>query len=211
MGCVFCDINSPNSDISTLSHNRRILDVPSFYAVAARGQLCRGYSLICSKRHLHNMALHTDQQWEELSEVKNRFRSAASALYGCQPLFFEHGDACNGTRGGSCISHAHLHVVPLPLYSAPSMLIKHNAIHFSDEFTAHQYLRENSPYFYLELSNKEIYVLNSDFLPCQFGRQLVCYEFGLLSHWDWRKKLDSEQMIQTIEDYISYFNAHKNC
>lgn len=207
MSCVFCEIGTPNSELSLLPHNEHIIDTNSFYAIAGRGQICNGYAIICTRKHMYNTSLLEEKQLQELSTLKKVFRALSFNLYGCQPVFFEHGDANDCTRGGSCISHAHLHVLPMPLYRVPQILLNNSAVHFSDEVSAYRYMKKNSPYFLLELSNENIYVLKSRFLPCQFGRQLLCKELNLDSNWDWRTELDGDKMIHTINDYKSHLST----
>lgn len=195
--CVFCEIEGSNhiEDV----YNSHIIDTPNFYVVAGRGQICEGYMIICARQHIFNMSLLGGEEWEELLKLKKRIVQLVKAIYKCTPLFFEHGDADCNNRGGSCISHAHIHVVPLTLLKVPEMLHKFRLYHFRSIYKWKDYAVKHSPYFYLELSNGQITMIQERNLPCQFGRQLLVSEMALPVNWDWRNTLDEDKMMRTIE------------
>lgn len=196
--CIFCEIE--DGDKIKEEYNRHIIDTQHFFVVAGRGQICDGYMIICARRHLFNMSLLEEKEWADLLQLKCRIRQMAKKIYGCDPLFFEHGDADCTNRGGSCISHAHIHVVPLSLVKVPQMLCKFSAFYFdsADEWKCFASL--HSPYFTLELSDGKIIMIHETNLPCQFGRQLLVTEMNLSVEWDWRRVLDVDKMKKTIAE-----------
>lgn len=204
--CIFCSINERTDSLE--DHNTHIMDTPHFYVVAGRGQICEGYIIICARKHIFNMALLRQEEWMELRLLKKDIVKMVKEIYHCNPVFFEHGDADCQNRGGSCISHAHIHVVPLTLTKAPEMLYKFHLYHFEEADEWKNFASTHSPYFYLELSNGHIYMLNEANLPCQFGRQLLVKEMELPVNWDWRAVSDEGKMKETIAQYISFISSH---
>jgi Diadenosine tetraphosphate (Ap4A) hydrolase and other HIT family hydrolases len=209
--CIFCEIE--NSTQIQNDYNTHIIDTPHFYVVAGRGQICEGYMIICARQHIYNMSLLSKEKWEELLYLKKKISKMTEAIYKCRPLFFEHGDADCHNRGGSCISHAHIHVVPLALAKEPEMLHKFPLYCFDDPNKWKDFAISHSPYFYLELANGKIFMINETNLPCQFGRQLLVLELKLPVNWDWRSTTDEDKMRETIAKCVEYRNPFKasNC
>lgn len=200
--CIFCEIEDGNRVKG--DYNRHIIDTQHFFVVAGRGQICDGYMIICARKHLFNMSLLEEEEWAELMRLKSRIRRMVKEIYGCDPLFFEHGDADCTNRGGSCISHAHIHVVPLTLKKVPQMLHKFSLFYFDSPDEWKHFAVLHSPYFTLELSDGKIIMIHETNLPCQFGRQLLVTELGLPVEWDWRKGLDAGRMRRTIEECVQW-------
>jgi len=198
--CVFCEIAS---GFSNNSCDLPILTTPSFFVIAGRGQICSGYLIICSKDHKANMATGSGNKWAELSVLKSLLRILVAEIYVCEPWFFEHGDYSCDKTAGSCIKHAHIHMLPLPLNRLPQFMLKFELTSFIDgcSIESKNKLKSMAPYFYLELSDKRSFAVNAEGFPCQFGRQLAVREFGLEASWDWRNAKDSVEMENCIARY----------
>lgn len=195
--CIFCKISNGADE----EYNRHVLDTENFFVIAGRGQFCKGYLLICPRRHVYNLGCLSEKEWKELSRVKQILKNKIKQTFGVMPVFFEHGDLDEQNRGGSCIDHAHLHVVPLELKQIPEFLKKFDLYRYNNSDLAKVNLDREKAYFYIETSTGEVAIIYSQFLPCQFGRQLLVKEFGLDIDWDWRKKEDREEMLETIKLY----------
>lgn len=196
--CILCNIccNEQN-----LEYDKHIIDTENFFVLAAMGQMCEGYLLICCREHINNMTLLNPAQWDELKMLKERIRRLVFNTYKHQAVMFEHGDASNTIKGGSCITHAHIHVVPVSINSHPEFLNQFELEFFSEYDDFKNAYRGKAPYFYLELSNRQIIAFQEYGLPCQFGRQLIHKESGLKEHWDWRINPTKEKMLLTIAKY----------
>lgn len=205
-GCIFCDIAL---GLNESPCNSPILITPSFFVVAGRGQICSGYLIICSKDHKLNMAAVSGSEWMELSAIKSLLRILVADVYGCEPWFFEHGDYSYDKSAGSCIKHAHVHILPLQLSHLPHFISKLELTSFidCDNIETRNKLMSMAPYFYLELSDKRSFAVNAEGFPCQFGRQLAVREFGLETSWDWRNVEDSVEMEQCIAKYKWRLNS----
>lgn len=198
--CIICNVLSE----PIKGCDKHILDTDNFFVVAGKGQLCKGYSIICTKKHLLNLTELNDFEKEELKAIKNSITSVTNELFGYSPIYFEHGDVEDSLNGG-CIKHAHIHVIPLKLMHIPSHLIDNGGRIFDNEDEAQVFMRENRPYFYIENSAKEICVLNSNYFQHQYGRMLLVKELNLEIDWDWRnysygksKIIDEQNMMMTI-------------
>ena len=196
--CKFCDIVSRKN---TETYNSPIIETTSFIVIAGMGQICDGYLNICAKRHVVNLACLGDDESFELKQLKNSVSALAFSAYKIFPWFFEHGDATEWIKGGGCISHAHMHVIPLPLTSLPRFLHKFDMIDLSHNTNYKNQLRTMAPYFFIELADGSKYATTQIGLPCQFGRQLVINEYGIKKKWDWRIYPTIDEMHVCIERY----------
>lgn len=193
--CIFCKIGEKPE----LESDKHILDTANFFVIAGRGQFCEGYQIICARKHRCNFGELTNHEYDEVCIIKKKLEEKIRRIYNCSPVFFEHGDLDLYHRGGSSISHAHLHVVPLEVNYIPDYLLKIGGKVFEDDVSARCYLKHHKPYFYFQNSAGEICIVNSSILPCQFGRQLLVNELALNVDWDWRKATDFKRMIETIK------------
>lgn len=198
MECKFCSIaNKQNIE----TYNEPIIETNSFIVIAGMGQICDGYLNICSKRHLVNLACLEDVESSELEQLKTSVSALVFDAYRVSPWFFEHGDATAWIKGGSCISHAHMHVIPLPLASLPRFLNRFKMIDLSHSTSLRDQLWTMAPYFFIELADGSKYATTQVGLPCQFGRQLVVSEYGIKKNWDWRICPTIDEMHTCIERY----------
>ncbi len=96
------------------------------------------------------------------------------------------------------MDHAHLHALPINMVEPPSWLSK-NLVggKINDIDTVITYAKSGKPYFYIDFSDGTMYMYDAVAIPCQFGRQMVTHQLGLLDQWDWRKHPQKERMLKT--------------
>jgi len=179
--CEFCsEIQTGFLKIGESEFGRRILnESDNFIVLPCLGQFIEGYLLIISKKHYQSMSQIPHALFSELDEVLERVKRVLQSNYG-KSFFFEHGDVCNEKKAGSCIDHAHIHVIPVK-----SNILEYLSYSFShQEITAlteikNQY-RKKAPYFFLQQHNDKRYVFKiKQQVPSQFIRRIITLEMGI--------------------------------
>ena len=85
----------------------------NFSVTPALGQIgIEGYLLVCSNEHYIGIGDMADEFDIELEEVLAKTKNVIKNNYSVPLVVFEHGPRCGSNTGGSCIDHAHLHIVP---------------------------------------------------------------------------------------------------
>lgn len=82
-------------------------------SLASYGALVDGWVLVAPRAHVLATADLDDCHWNELEEFAARTAASVKAVYGIEPVLFEHGPAGWGRQAGCGVDHAHLHVVPM--------------------------------------------------------------------------------------------------
>jgi diadenosine tetraphosphate (Ap4A) HIT family hydrolase len=185
MDCLFCSIqeisNSSNPEDEILDESE------NFYAKAALGHFVFGYTLIISKDHFPSFAYLPEHLFPELETFRDNVLDKLHNLCQDPVTTMEHGAISRCQRGGACIDHAHLHLMPLavdlyPILSGKFSFVELGSIselrHFKDARTTYLYhqregLRGNS-------------VKLSQDVPSQLLRRIACHALGQPELWDWR-------------------------
>ena len=184
--CTLCRIlNASEEELP--AYDRSILQTANVVVIPALGHFVDGYLLICSRKHFYNFGEADATTFAELVKVKRYVAGLLEEVYGRKPAFFEHGPVSDKLRAGSCVTHAHLHAVPVDLPTPPQYVIENlrgTSIGSLDELRKRGERKE--PYFYLECSDGSMFLYDEHILPCQFGRQMIARQVGALGTWDWR-------------------------
>lgn len=126
-----------------------LFETPSLYVVPDRYPLFPGHLLAISKEHHRCYAQAPSTLLRELEEAGYRARRFLEDRYGGPVLALENGIA------GQSVSHAHLHLVPLPLagaYFLPANLARHDDVMAVEGWPAvRTYFERHGHYRYLEL------------------------------------------------------------
>ncbi len=178
-----------------------LYETDNFFVAPSIGQMgIEGYLLLCSKKHYIGIGDVPKESEFELEEVLSKVKKVLSKTYNLPILVFEHGPKLGCSRGGGCLDHAHLHLIPISI----------NILDFLKEFfeleKVHGFGRlreiyENAKYSYLFINtgNDERYVIKIDFpLPSQYLRQVIAAKFGI-KDWDWRINPDYQTFNKTIK------------
>ena len=111
MDCLFCSIqeisNPPNPEDEIIDESE------NFYAKAALGHFVFGYTLIISKEHFPSFAFVPEHLFPELEAFRDNVLDKLHNICHHPITILEHGAMNRCQRGGSCIDHAHLHLMPL--------------------------------------------------------------------------------------------------
>jgi hypothetical protein len=102
--CTFC-----NRGKETI-----LMETESFYVVADRYATKDGHLCICAKEHCNSAVELTDEQYDELIELKDVCKRVLSEVYGdiytTKPIAAEHGANAGRKISSRSIDHLHWHV-----------------------------------------------------------------------------------------------------
>jgi len=201
MRCLFCDIatsrvNNPGPEDMVLAESE------SFVVKPGLGQFALGYSLICSRRHVPNMAALSISELDELEVVAGVFSKRLEAMTGKRVVRFEHG-TCSSTHAGSCLDHAHLHLLPMPADVDPAVTVRAACERVDRLRDLRRFAERESSYLYIESSATDrcAFVIHES-LPSQYMRRTYCDRLGMSDFWDWAVF----PFAQKIREFISMYD-----
>ena len=183
--CSFCMKFGSNAS-GQLHHifDKIICENENFVVVPARGSLVEGYLLIITRTHFRSMAHLSNALLLELEQLILKVTEIVTKHFG-SPVIFEHGLVCEDVGVGSCIDHAHLHLVPVvgDILSQLKLVYKLRSIKTLREIAAQ--VRANESYLYFETQKRDRFVITRSTIPSQYMRRLIATEIGLPDQWDW--------------------------
>jgi len=200
--CVFCEEFQCQSFILKNEDfgNRVLYETENFKVLPGLGHIMEGYLLIVSKDHYISVGELPGKLFKELEELQNKVSQVISKNYGT-PVFFEHGPAACGNKGGSCIDHAHIHALPLEQSIFEDIKKDYNKYYKikSLEEIKQQFVKDQS-YFFLETQSKDRYIFPlSGIIPSQYIRKVIAEKTGQPEIWDWRQHEGLDKLKNTIK------------
>jgi|SRR5947208_1654227 len=192
--CIFCDIAA--SDNSTQWYDRPIWRVPGLaLLVPSLGALVPGYLLLVPETHVFSCRQIKPQLKAALARMARITTKRLSSLYGPVTMF-EHGACREELSGSSCISHAHLHVVP-GTYGLTDYLGEGRTYFESFE----DFLNDpgNSPYLMCKDPGGSV-VSAADAGLGQYFRRIIAQELLIADEWDYALFPRLNHISSTYED-----------
>jgi len=194
--CVFCSISE-----STAIADEILYETPNFYVVTAVGCFVENYIMIVSKLHLVSMCYIEDCVKGELIELINKFKNVFWKKYGFWPVVFEHGASnCDTNKGGCCVLHAHVHMVPHKLNNWQE-IVKKLELTKIDKYDYFFNIAYNKPYLFFVNNDDEIFlrILVDSVIPSQIIRRWIAKDLKMAEKWDWRQYPFDENIVATVE------------
>src|SRR6202035_4883036 len=187
MDCLFCSIQeisdpcNPEDEIIDESEN--------FYAKAALGHFVFGYTLIISKEHFLSYAYVPEHLFLELEAFRDNVLDKLHNICQHPITILEHGAINRCQRGGSCIDHAHLHLMPLAADLYPILSERFSFGELGSISELRRFKDEETSYLYCQregLRGRGV-KLTQD-VPSQLLRRVACQALGQPELWDWRAR-----------------------
>ena len=188
-----------------------LYETDNFFIVPSIGQIgIEGYLLVCSKDHYIGIGGMPEEYQSELEDVLMTTRNVLSSYYNSEVLVFEHGPRIGCHRGGGCLDHSHLHILPISVNLMEPLVIKFlHGIQIDDFYKLERvedfkrlndiYGKQESSYLFIETVDLKRYVTEVNFIiPSQYLRQIVAHTLGRMDRWDWRTKPDYETFETTV-------------
>jgi diadenosine tetraphosphate (Ap4A) HIT family hydrolase len=187
MDCLFCSI--PEMSNPSNPEDEIIDESENFYAKAALGHFVFGYTLIISKEHFPSFAYVPEHQFPELEVFRDHVLDKLHNLCQHPITILEHGAINRCQRGGSCIDHAHLHLMPLAvdLYPILSERFSFGELESMSEVRRFKDAQISYLYYQKEGLRSHAVELSQD-VPSQLLRRIACEALGEPELWDWRDR-----------------------
>lgn len=179
----------------------------NFFVVPTIGSMkINGYLLICSKKHFISIGNTPEEYEAEINDILNLTRKILIEKYNQRIIVFEHGPKLKCNKGGGCIDHAHLHLIPTPVDIVNFLNKKFNLEEINNFNKIREiYNKQEKSYIYIENHDLKKYVIELEFsIPSQYLRQIIASELKI-NNWDWRINPDHETFKETIEDLKGKF------
>ena len=189
--CVFCEENlkasaSPFDRIVASSETARI--------VPALGMMVPGYFLALTNRHVEAVANLDIDEAVPMYRWLERLTDIWAVRFG-EYVMVEHG-SCPGVKTGSCITHAHVHLVPMGETLA-SRLLDSEAVVWQ-RINDVRKLGELRGQGYVSLKTKSgVWASSRISLPSQWLRQQMAEHLGR-EIWDWALEAGWAQLESTL-------------
>lgn len=199
------------------SREKVLYESDNFFVIPTIGQMgIEGYLLLCSKEHFIGVGDVPAQYESELEEVLKTTRGVLSEHYNSDVLVFEHGPRIGCHRGGGCLDHSHLHILPISINLIESMALNLlNALQVKDYSKIERidsfgrlrdlYSSQEASYMFVESCDLKRYVTEVNFvIPSQYLRQIIALNIGA-TDWDWRSNPDHETVDRTVNNLQNRF------
>ena len=151
--CPFCDITEEKKIFrwanaipkELIPYNRKVLYRNEYFVIIPDiSPIAQDHVLIIPFVHYNSLSEIPEAYLTSLSEAKNVIKRILKDASRNKIIFFEHG-SCS-TIGSACISHAHLHCIPLSLDEISKLENKLNALNQKADFPDN-----NESYLYLNI------------------------------------------------------------
>ncbi|MBI1925820.1 hypothetical protein HYR99_16420 [Candidatus Poribacteria bacterium] len=200
-GCPYCEgFLAPNAQEKDKIWNTILFESEHFVVVPTLGMILPGWLLIVAKQHLPNFAVLPEEWYSELKDIKARVHSKESELFH-EPIVFEHGPKPGDATVGSCIDHAHLHMIPIDRDILSELNTHYTFNRISNLHELRTHYREKGAYLYYENQRHEKYVCTAKQVPSQFIRQLIAHKCGKENRWDWAVFPETENIQKTVKHF----------
>ncbi|MGW7242970.1 hypothetical protein [Streptomyces sp. NPDC054804] len=192
--CEFC----PNR-LEQHWFNVPLMRSESAVAIPGVGSLVPGYLLALPLRHVANASLLSPGERGEFADFVLSVSTRLSGVYDRPVTMFEHGSCESERLDSSCISHAHVHLVP-GVYdlagATPGCLERHGSWH--------EFIESEPKGPYLACSDAEGAVWQfPDVRRPQFYRRVVAEDLGMADRWDYALHPQWENVRQTYVDFAA--------
>jgi len=225
--CEFCsEFSSLKQDKLSFFHslflhldNRILKETENFVIVPSLGQILEGYLLVITKDHYISMGTLPSQFHVEVNQVIERTSEILRTAYNTDILQFEHGPSSSSKKGGCCIDHAHVHIVPLNadilpnIDSLPDLVLRERCEANAFPGITQYFLKENRPYLYINISrasNNKSIILDANGLPSQYMRRVIAQAIGKENEWDWAIFLGEQEIGNCLQRLRPLFTEMEN-
>lgn len=188
--------------------NRVVFETENWIVVPTIGAFIPGYLLAITKKHYNCIAVTPNEYYDELELIKNCVNTAFEKIYEKPSFFFEHGTISEDIKGSCCVSHTHLHMLPLAVnmdeYLTKNFEFDKNSIPISSFPSISELIKREHIASYLLYGKDSSYIklldMTHKMFPSQFFRQAICLQLGIEDKWDWRHHFFVDNINKTIQD-----------
>jgi diadenosine tetraphosphate (Ap4A) HIT family hydrolase len=167
--------------------------------MAGVGPLTPGYALISPEEHYYSLGELPDVLLAEVTRQKEAITDILTHEFG-SAICFEHGAINSEVRGGSCIDHAHLHIIQgFPGFR--ELISKNYAeVELEDMGDLKRFVQQGKPYLFIQDVDGCRYAYDiPNRIPSQYLRRIWARAVGRPKEWDWELFPNYELMNDTIK------------
>lgn len=164
------------------------------------GCFVEGYILLVPKKHIPCFgALDAEHLRELLHSLLPEICRRMQSIYG-PVCVFEHGVMNEYCRGGGCVDHAHLHIVPCSL-NLSSVVARFPGFRpLLGPEPLKQYHKMSIPYLLSSDGSTGLFVCDATRVPSQLFRRIVAHQCGRGDYWNWRTNPFYDEMVTTYNN-----------
>lgn len=200
MDCLFCSI--PEISNPSNPEDEVIDESENFYAKAALGHFVFGYTLIISKEHFLSFSYVPEHLFPELEAFRDKVVDKLHNLCQHPITMLEHGAGNRCHRGGSCIDHAHLHLMPLAADLYPTLSERFSFGELGSMSDVRRFKDVQIPYLYYEREGFRSHAVElPQDVPSQLLRRIACQSLGKPDLWDWRERPLRDVLQRFTDEY----------
>lgn len=184
-----------------LKVNSRILfETTNWLVMPTIGPLRPGHLLMVSRRHYTSVGACPDLTNRELEGILEMVAQVLFDVYGLPVAAFEHGAVSYTKKGGCCVDHAHVHVLPCP-FELLNPLKESFSVETITHFSALSLSVEmGQPYLFYQDPAGMRYLLTAPVIASQCMRILIARKQGTPQIWNWRMEPGLDIMAKTFLD-----------
>ena len=192
--CLFCRIRRKPAP-QRAWHDQILAEVDGLAVLPGLGAQRVGYLLIVPQPHVFSFGEMSTTELGRVERLLDILTTALEHAYG-PTVVFEHGACANGGRGGNCIDHAHLHVVPT---AAPLLDLALQERPFSALAGIAELRRfADNPYLALRSQNRQWYGASGVGAEGQYFRRFIGRALARPHDWDYTISPAYETVAATI-------------
>lgn len=203
--CRFCSSFSQNNDhpLQRRPWDTVLAASPNFVVIPTLGALVEGWLLIVPRRHYLCVGAFPGSLLQELKELLKAQVSTISSLYQ-NPTIFEHGPAQEGSISGCGVSHAHLHLVPLPFSLKDLIENQHPALAAQSkpvsgvEGVPSLFFKNKKDYLFLSEPDRQAVIYFPRTSESQFFRRLIATKIGRTEEYDYTSFPFTGNVMRTV-------------
>jgi len=162
------------------------------------GPLKEGHLLVASYEHKLSVGYCSSDEILNLEVLLGDISEVLNNTYNEQILIFEHGPVSALRKGGCCVDHAHVHILP---HSSSCLKELENNFYLKniDSLTSLRYaFNDQMPYLYYNGSEDGKYLIKSDRIPSQYLRKVIARDIDAPQIWNWRSNPRWETIDKTL-------------
>ncbi|MBI4676194.1 MAG: HIT domain-containing protein [Elusimicrobia bacterium] len=185
---------------------RIVRETDNFVVLPTIGQIVEGYLLVLPKAHCLSLGHIPKENYRELEMLKDETVAVLSRVY-CRPILFEHGAVSATRKGGACVTHAHLHVVPADVDLLPRIDHRMPRRSLGGLSELKVQVERGIPYLFYETRGGDRFVFDACRLPSQYLRRLLAIEVGAEYKWDWKAHSGLQELTSVLQRLAFWKNA----
>ncbi len=213
--CTFCkELSGQQTIFHQLTGNRlqdrTVLSTDNFVVWPSLGPIAQGHIMLLSCKHLPNLLSIEREVYPEMTELRDRCVSLLKMTFDTNVIGFEHGPVANSGRAGSCIDHAHLHLITTNINYLDTLAKFFNWIEITDDKSVTQTIVARAlPYvYYMGPDGREFVATAPPSMPSQFSRRIIFETESKVGHWNWRLFPNPDAVISMYNDLVNTFDSN---